>query len=223
MAGLAGDHPFTAVIEWEGVKFQTSRCPGSGAVAVFTLHTKNARMNRRLFMAGSTCRRRSGKLLICMTGHTFDFGMVPIEGKELCVVEIVHPINAIVTGQAVGAKLLFMGSHEEGIGLRVAGGTYVEVNLSQIRLVTGGALENSPGKICLMIGEGKACLAVVERSTPQRRRSPSVRGMTGLALGIKQTSMNSRFSVTCDTLGGEFGKLMIGVTIHTLCISVLPF
>lgn len=112
--------------------------------------------------------------------------MASVQGEKAVVVEVVHTVYAIMTGQAGGAKLLLVGSHEVQIGQGMAGDTNVEINRFEVGLVAIVTLEDGPGKIGLVMGEAETGLGVViENGGTQGGGGPGFRGMAGGAIGVK--------------------------------------
>jgi hypothetical protein len=69
------------------------------------LDTKNAGMDFGLCMTLDTLGRRSGKYLILVTLCALQVSMSTIQREEAGVVEIAHPVNAVMALQAIRAKL----------------------------------------------------------------------------------------------------------------------
>lgn len=112
-----------AVIEREIVYLQCRWRPGTGTMTVFTFQTKESRMDLRFGVAlhadgGCTFENQVG-----MAGLAFDLAVLPIQWEEICMVEILHPVRAIVALHTIGAIICQMFLHESRsiISLGVAG------------------------------------------------------------------------------------------------------
>lgn len=127
MAGQAVNRTVVPVVERKGMEQQTCRNPGGGGVAVLTSQTEYPGVNGRFLMAVDTILGRTCKGLFKVAYITFDFGMTPLDGEKCIVVKILHPIGTIVTGQAIGTKLLQVGLHKFGclLGMAVCTGLLI--------------------------------------------------------------------------------------------------
>jgi hypothetical protein len=78
-------------------------------------------VNGRFLMAGDTLIRRSFKRPVLVAIFAGYGGVRPIQREYLVVVKVCQPVAAVVTFQAIVAKLLSMFSHPGGVGVVVAG------------------------------------------------------------------------------------------------------
>ncbi len=163
MAGLAGNVRFLAVGERESVGPQMSRPPGSRAVAAVTCQSKESGMDGRFLMAAGAGRRRAFELLAGMARAAIQAGMLPIEREDLRVRKSRHAICAIVTLQAVAAKILEVLRHERGFDLAVAARASCLVNARVLRGAAGRAWDMAGGT-------GQRLASLVYRMPDQGKR-----------------------------------------------------
>ena len=221
VTGLTGNHPFTTMIQWDCVRFQAGGSPGRGAVAISTLHAKQSGMDGGFRVALSTLGGRPGKFLVNVTGRTFNFCVASLKDEETGMVEVVHPINTVMTIQTVGPILLLVFGHKDGSGLCMAGSANIEVYRFQAGLVAGGTVENCAGKVCFVMDQAKT-LGVIESGATEGSRGPAAGSVAGVALWVEQSSMNSRLSMAGDTSGGRAFKLIFNIASGALCTGMFP-
>ena len=112
-----------AVIEGKIVDLQCRWRPGTGTMTVFTFQTEEPRMDLRFGVALYADSGCSFENLVRMAGLAFDLAVLSIQWKEVCMVEILHPVRAIVALHTIGAIICQMFLHESRpvISLGVAG------------------------------------------------------------------------------------------------------
>jgi len=172
-------------------------------------------------MALHTLRGRPGKFLVNVTGRTFNFCVASTQDEETGMIEVRHPVNAVMTIQAVSPILLLVFDHKNGSGLCVAGSANIEICRFQTDLVAGGTVENCTGKVCSVVDQTKM-LGVIESGAAEGSWSPAIRRMASIALRVERPSMNGRLSMAGDTPGGHAFKLVFNMAGGALCAGMFP-
>ncbi len=223
MAGLAGDLSLTSVIEGECVALKLRRGPGKRGMAKSTLKTKEACMDLGLSMAAYTFTRYPFPQVVLMTGHTFDLGMAAIQDEKLVMVEIAHPINAIVAIQTGCTELRDMRIHENSILPCVAIETNADLELIQAVRMTGRAGDWRVAIICLMSGKAEVRLvSVIELLLIEQGRAPGGGVVAAGAIQGEKPGMSCRLLMAIDAFSRDAFKpsgCMTGSTARFLMFS----
>ena len=137
MAGLAFDRPLATMVQREIMHRHAGRRPGVYGVAVLALHPKEAGVDFWFGMAFHTQLWRAVKDLIRMALFAFQISVSTVEREKTGMIEIAHPVNAIVAIQASRPELsLVLGHKGRLIGaLRMAGNTGVQIKLPDVVLM----------------------------------------------------------------------------------------
>ena len=189
---LAGNFTPASMIEREGMQAQQRRGPGRGRVTVLALHSKKASMNIRFSMALHTCGWRFSEFKILMAGGALCFGMFPIQEEEIGMVEIAHPVSAIMALEAVGTEFRLVIQHKSCalLSLRVAINTHLQVEICQVFAVTAGAGQGLVLVIFLVSRQAESGgLGMLELLAIQLRRQPGGGRVAFVAPGIEETEM----------------------------------
>lgn len=107
-------------------------------MTILAFQAKEPGMDFWFCMALDTFHWRAGEPFFSMTGGAISHCMLTIQNKGIRMVEVVHPVNAVVALGAGIAKLLAVVADEFGIVLAVAGDAGRQIELPDIFNVTGG-------------------------------------------------------------------------------------
>lgn len=194
MTGLAGNLPFIPMIQGEGVGVEFGGCPGSGAVAKFTLQTELTGMNDRFLVTVGTSAGRVLELLPGMAVLAGCFDVCPIQDKSQIMVKVARFAAPLVTFQAGCAKQVGMFGHKNGVGLCMAG-----LAIYSLDGVNGFLVAIVAGHFCAievsLVGHeaepGQAIMVeLAEGHLGDRSVAPGVVGVAGLAaLGVYEMTM----------------------------------
>lgn len=187
MAGLAGDLPFTTVIEREVVGVQFSGCPGGSTVANLTLQAELPGVDGRFCVAvgaGARCRL---ELLSGVAALAGGFKMCAIQDKNEIMVEVAGfaaPLVALQTGRTEEVGVF---GHKNGVGLGVAGLAIYGcdgVNGFFVAIVAGHLCAVEVGLMGHQAKAGEAIMVKLAQShLCNRSVTPGVVGVAGLAAG----------------------------------------
>lgn len=112
-----------AMIQGELVNLQWRWYPGTCTMTVFTLQAKESCMDLWFGVALDADGGCSLENLVRMAGFAFDLVVLSIQWEEICMVEILHPVCAVVALHTIRSVICQMFLHESRsiISLRVAG------------------------------------------------------------------------------------------------------
>lgn len=176
MTGLAGNFSLASVIEGKEMTLKLGRKPGCGRMTQITLEAKETCMDFRFCMAADTITRNAFPDLILMTGSTIDLGMLAIQDEHTVMIEVIHPVDAIMTVQTGGPELRHMLLHERLILATMTIDTNVDFKYIQAGGVTGHAGNRRVSIILLMPVEVETSLnGMVEWLFIKPGRTPGFR------------------------------------------------
>ena len=112
-------------------------------MAALTLLSKKPGMNLRLVVAGGALAGGSTKNLVEVAIGAVYGGVRALKREEARMIEIAHPVEAIMAGQTIRPKLGLMFYHKGGCRLGVAGHTKLQIKVDG-QPVRGGV---APGAI----------------------------------------------------------------------------
>ena len=97
-------------------------------MAILAFQPEEPGVDGRLSVTFGTLCGRSLESIVYMACTTFGFRMGPFQGKDICMIKILHAVLPIMAFQAVWAKLVLMLAHEGSIVLAMAGhtGAYID-------------------------------------------------------------------------------------------------
>jgi len=135
----------------EGTAIQIGGCPAFRGVAGFAGGRKQPGVDGGFGVAGGTFRWHVFKWIIRMASHAIRRGVLAFEWEvRLAVVKIGHAVHPVVTGKAVGAKILLVLGHERRIISGMVVGTGLLVDTEIIRSVAAGTFQRRGVVIHLM-------------------------------------------------------------------------
>jgi hypothetical protein len=114
------------VLKLEAMLNEISRRPGNGIMTASAILTKLTLVDDRLMMAIGALARGAGKDLVEVALSTIRPGMGTLERVGLVMDKVLHAVNTIVAGQAVGANqpdvqggaiMIFLDMAGDAIGL----------------------------------------------------------------------------------------------------------
>lgn len=194
MAGSARDLAFVTVVEREDMLAELCGAPGGGGMAGGAVFAKQTGMNGRLFVAGRALARSAGKTLTDVTGRALNLGVCPRQGEDAAVIEVGHPIDAIVAGETVAAELATVLIHPAGILISVAGGAQELARREGVPGMTTGTCQRRPGEVGLVARQTEEKL-MVKQGFIEAGRAPTGRLVARGAVRTKLTGMEVRFVV----------------------------
>jgi len=123
-------------------------------MTIFALQAKITRVDFRFFMAVSAAIRRASVLLLGVTGLAGYFRVPALQRVETVVIEVAHPIDAVMTGQAIPPKLGLVFFHEIGGLAGMAIHTIKQIKCKRESIIPSVAIcasEEIVGIICLVM------------------------------------------------------------------------
>jgi hypothetical protein len=137
---------------------QQGRAPRAGCVTVLALKAKETCVNGRLLVALAAFLWSPFENLVRMASRAIDLGMLSIQWEENYMLEIAHPIDAIMAIQTFRAILCQVAHHEFGIFLGVAVRAGLQVELVYIARVAALAGQRLPLIVFGVVDQSKTGL-----------------------------------------------------------------
>ena len=151
---------FSPVIKREGVLLQQPWLPGLAGVAVLAFLPEEPGVQFGLLVACRACPRCAAELLLRVAALAGQVGMHAVQGKDARMVECVHAVDPVVTGDTIRSKLFLVLLHEFAVVLCVT--------------LRAGRRCNRAGRAGMARGAGEGFLVVTERVARQDEARLSV-------------------------------------------------
>jgi hypothetical protein len=230
VATLAGNGPLPAVVERKGVTRQAGRPPGLAAVAAGAIQTKETGVNGRLGMAAGTIRGRAGELLLLVAAGTRSTAVYPLKWEDGLVVELDHPIHAVMALTAVVAKEggVFLGKKRfPGRVARKAGSS---LGQPLPLAVTIGAKQRRAVVVQLVPVQVEAGQPIVVEGRKIHPVDIGLRPLVlsvaqGAAAGVRQTAVQTcaALPLLCHSLVALLAAVAAGAPPRFVTLGALPF
>jgi hypothetical protein len=198
MANLTFGFPGLAMIEREVVRFEMSRSPGAGCVAVLAREAEETGVKLGFGVATHTFLWCACVYLIDMTSLAFDLGMPVLQRENRVVVEVAHPITTVVAPLACLPVLGLMFEHKGGTVLFSGMAVYAGICIKgdQAALMAVVTVDYIAFEVEPMTHERESGMRLmIERLTLEDRRGPAAGRVAGFACALKHTVMHGGFGM----------------------------